>query len=105
MNKRIKLFEEFRAMGFQYSEPKDKFQIRFSLDDDESEAPLENTIEDILKKYDIKHDDVDVDGWDIEINVRVYKDEEIDSIMNSLLTSLVKNKIYPDRDSIEVEPM
>ena len=103
--KKIKLFEEFRAMGFQYSEPKDKFQIRFSLDDDGSEAPLEDIIEDILKRYDIKYDDVDVDGWDVEIDIRVYKDEEIDSIMDKLLMSLVKNKIYPDRDSIEVEPM
>lgn len=101
--KRIKLFEEYRAMGFQYSEPKQGFTIEFSLDDSD-ELDLEGLIKDILVKNDIKYSSIEVDGWDIEIDVNVYIEREMQSVVDSILKGLGMKKVYVDTNSIQIEP-
>ena len=104
--RKIKLFEEYRAMGFQYSEPKESFLVSFSLDDDNEmyvEETLEETIKDILVENNIKYDSIDIDGWLITLDVRVYVDREVNAIMDTILKSLGRKKIFVDVDTIEIE--
>lgn len=103
MKRRIKLFEEYRAMGFQYSEPKELFTLMFSLEDTDV-LDLDETIIEVLTKNDIKYDSVEVDGWDIEIDVKVYTEREIQAIVDSVLKSLARKRVMVDTDTIEIEP-
>jgi hypothetical protein len=115
----IKKYEEYikefytgrySAAGIKFSDPSDKFDFNINI---EANPDNYRILREILLKYNIAYDDIKItpeenlkdDGEKVNIKFLSYNKYEASSIIDSIISELIKKKIPIDIGTITLEPI
>lgn len=82
--KHIKRINEFRTIGFRYSEPTMGFKIKFDYEGDLSS----NIMKSVLDNVDVKFENIEITNNKLEIDIFIYNERELESIVESIIRKL-----------------
>lgn len=99
--KHLKSINEYRTMGFRYSDPTDKFDIALLYQGELDQSILEE----VLKDYRIDFESIEINDKKVEtengisdgyvvISVLVYTDKEINDVVDTIIKHIrIRNKV------------